>query len=184
MKFLSVLLSLLLNCTGVLAQSKRIGTFQFTESKSSHTAKLILKTRLFSASAHKVTYADEHYLKKHEISLGARGRRPVIKIDGRIPLGTDGDLPQVEIVSLRFFFNGKEVAVPSRLYSDCYNPNLSKDSARVRFSDGGEGVFVLMNGSDGAGVYDVIWVLRADGRHSRLAREGGDCSFLNLDCGQ
>jgi len=35
---------------------------------------------------------------------------------------------------------------------------------------------------DFAGVYDVIWVLRKDGRHTRFTDSEGDCSFLNFDC--
>jgi hypothetical protein len=35
---------------------------------------------------------------------------------------------------------------------------------------------------DGAGVYEVIWVLRKDGRHTRFTESGGDCRFLNFEC--
>jgi hypothetical protein len=53
----------------------------------------------------------------------------------------------------------------------------------VKFGEDARSVFVFMHGSDGAGVYDVIWVLRRDGRHSRFANAGGDCGLFNFYCG-
>jgi hypothetical protein len=84
---------------------------------------------------------------------------------------------------LRLFFNGREVAVPRRLYSDCFDPSYGEGSLAVKFGDDPRTVFVFMHGSDGAGVYDVVWVLRRDGRHSRFANAGGDCGLFNFYCG-
>lgn len=162
-------------------QNKKLGTFSFAERKGGHEARVVFKTRRFDSRNHKIAYANTQYLKSHNIFL-APGVRYVTRIDGRVPLGVDGSVPDVEIESLRFFYDGKEVAVPARLYADCYNPNLHKDYLAVRFDDEGAGIFIFMNGSDGAGTFDVIWVLRVDCLHSRLARPGGDCSFLNFDC--
>jgi hypothetical protein len=88
-------------------------------------------------------------------------------IDGRVAYGAEV-IPQAEIKSIRFYLDGKTIKVPKRLYSDCYDPNLRDNPLTLRFSDDFQSVFVSMWGSDGAGGYNVIWVLRKNGRHSRF----------------
>jgi len=95
-------------------------------------------------------------------------------------------MPVVEIASMRFYFDGKEVPVTKHLFTDCYNPDLADYPAEnfaIRFSDDMQGVFVFMSGSDGAGSYQVIWTLRKDGRHSRFSGACGDCGFIDFRSG-
>jgi len=153
---------------------QREGAAEFVERKRNHTARIIFETKLFDARKHKI------------------GRtRDCITIDGRVPLGTDCNIPQIEIASMRFFFDGNEIQIPKKLYSDCYTPPYFKDYKRrgwidkylqIKFSDDFTHVFVFLSAGDGAGVYDVIWVLSKDGRHTRFTHSGGDCGFLNWDC--
>ena len=129
-----------------------------------------MKTKIFDAS-------------KRRLRVVGEGELLVTKVDGRVAYGTDGGVPASEIESLRLFINGREVPSPRRLYSDCFNPSYGDGALAVKFGDDPQTVFVFMHGSDGAGVYDVVWVLRRDGRHSRFANAGGDCSLFNYDCG-
>jgi hypothetical protein len=145
----------------------------FTVSSGTHLAKLILTTRNFVPSAHKIVRTKD-----------------CLTIDGRRPIGTDCTVPGAEIASMRLFFDGKEIFIPKRLYSDCYQPPRFGESREdwknsyvaLKLSDDLNAVFVFMAASDGAGVYDAIWILRKDGRHSRFTNSGGDCTFLNFDC--
>jgi hypothetical protein len=164
------LVILLVLASHVPAQANAAGTFRAGARKGAQRATVIMKTRAFDASKHKVQMVKE-------------GDLHVMKIDGRTAYGTDGGTPDVEIESLRLLLNGREVPVPRRLYADCFNPGHGDDRLVVKFGDDAQSVFVFMNGSDGAGVYDVVWVLRRDGRHSRFATAGGDCHLFNLDCG-
>lgn len=164
-----ILLSLLclFGCFGnSLGQSNRVGTFTFTQKRSGHTAKVVFKARPFERSRHIVT-------RKQGCPI----------IDGRQPLGTDCNIPRVEIESINFFFDGKRVAVPQKLYSDCYEPTFDARNLAIKIGDDLQSVFVFMHGSDGAGVYDVAWVLRKNGQHARVSNAGGDCGFFNFDCG-
>lgn len=179
-KIISLMLFIFL--PGLLPQSGNQNTFNLRAEKAGHNASLIVKTKRFQRSAHTITFADQEYLKKHEITMSS-GSSFVVKIDGRKPLGIDGSIPHSEIDSFRLLFDGKYVAVPPRLYSDCYNPNFKKDYSVIKMTDDLSSVFIFMQGSDGAGAYDVIWVLRKDGNHTRLTNEGGDCSMLNFGCG-
>ncbi len=164
----------------MLAQNEKRSTFdpngvaEFIEKKDGHTVRLLVRTAAFEPSRHKITREKE-----------------CVTIDSRVPLGTDCGIPHVEISSIRLFFDGKEVRVPRQLYSDCYSPPLFHEYKRrgvvnrflsIKFSDDMKGVFVFMMAGDGAGVYDVIWVFRKAGNHTRFTHSGGDCHFLNFAC--
>src|SRR5258705_802088 len=91
------------------AQNKKLGTFRFVAKHGSRTATLILKTKVFDPSSHKVAIVKE-------------GDSQVTKIDGRTALGTDASIPNVEIDYMKIYFGGKEIPVPRKLYSDCFDP--------------------------------------------------------------
>jgi hypothetical protein len=164
------LATLLTLASQVSAQTTGVGTFRSSGREGPNRATVILKTKVFDAS-------------KRRVSVIKDGEVLVTKVDGRTAYGTDGGVPAIEIESLRLFINGREVPIPRRLYSDCFNPRYGDGALAVKFGGDPQTVFVFMHGSDGAGVYDVVWVLRRDGRHSRFAAAGGDCSLFNYDCG-
>jgi hypothetical protein len=152
-----------------LSQSKRVGTFEFIERKNGHIAKVVFKTRAFTRASHRVVTSREGLINK---------------IDGRAPLGTDSGLPQIEIESLRLYIDGSEVPVAKSLYSDCYEPSFGVNSSfAIKFADKFESVFVFMHGSDAAGSYQVLWVLRKDGKHSRFSGACSDCGFIDFTSG-
>ena len=180
MRFILALFVLLLAAGNLVAQTEKPirmdpeGTAEFTGSKGAHVAKLILTSKHFVPSAHRIVRTKDCFM-----------------IDGRRPIGTDCGVPGFEIASMRLFIDGKKVVIPKRLYSDCYNPPFFKDYKErgtmknylaIKFSDDLKSVFVFLTGGDGAGVYDAIWIFRKDGRHSRFTNSGVDCTFLNFGC--
>jgi hypothetical protein len=164
---LAALLTLTLSSS---TPARGIGSFRFDARKGAHSATLILKTKAFDPS-------------RHRTRLKMFGELGLTTVDGRVALGAESGTPGVEIESFRLIFDGKELRVPRRLYSDCFNPSTDPSSLVLKFGQDTRSVFVFMTGSDGAGVYDVVWVLRKDGRHSRWANAGGDCSLFNFYCG-
>lgn len=158
---------LLLIPAAAYAQSEKVGTFQFAEKKGRHAARLVFRTGAFARSRHKITY-------------GKRSDLAVLEVDGRAALGVDGDAPRVEIRSMDFYFDGKRVAVPRRLYSDLYEPNFGKGHFAAKLGDDGNSLLEFMAGSDAAGAYKVIWVLRKDGRHSRFSTPCSDCDYTGF----
>ena len=177
MKTFLMLLALLIGSTSGLAVPAK-NTFQFVAKKGGHTAKITFTTKLFNRSAHRIVWTGT-----------------CLRIDGRVPLGTDCNVPSVEIESLRFYFDGKEIGVPKRLYADCYQPPFFNGPGRVmnergaedyfaaRISDDLQSVFVFMWGGDAAGSYQIIWVLRKDGRHTRFSGACSDCGFIDFQGG-
>ncbi len=157
MRATSAMLLVLVISVGVFAQSRRIKTYQFEKKEGAHTARVVFRTIMFARARHRSTGV-------------VRGQTMV---DGRPAIGTDGNIPGVEIASMRFYLDGKEIKVPRRLYADCFDPKFGDDYVTLTFGRGFQEVIISMSGSDGAGSYEVIWRLRKNGQHSRSINIGG-----------
>lgn len=88
-----------------------------------------------------------------------------LKIDGKDAFGVDQDLQGIsaEIDRFEIHWNGRRVAIPAKLYQDCFNPG----SVRFYPAPDGRSVLVEITGGDGGGAYGAGWILRKNGRHSR-----------------
>jgi hypothetical protein len=151
MKNLIAVTILLLSCTTSLAQSQRIGPYQFHKSKGKHTSRIVIRNEPFDPSKHKIGY-DDHSGKN--------------LIDGRVAYGAEG-VPRTQVKSIEGYLDGRKIRVPRWLYADCYNPNLEHRYVKIRWSRDARSVLVTMLGADGAGAYYVVWILRKNGKHSR-----------------
>lgn len=148
------------------ARASKTDAFRFEDKREGHASRLVFRTGAFDAPRHRITHGRE----------GVR----MLEVDGRVALGVDETVPRVGIKSVEFYFDGMRVAVPRGLYSDCFDPNFEKDYFAVKNGDDGASVLVFMAGGDGAGGYQVIWVLRKDGRHSRFSTSCSDCEYKGL----
>ena len=145
------MLLVLIIFTGVCAQSKGTRTFQFEKKEGSHAARVVFRTRIFARAGHR----------------SVRVVRGQTMVDGRPAIGTDGNIPGVEIDSMRFYLDGKEIKISRRLYADCFDPHFGDDSVTLKFGLDFQSVIIAMSGSDGAGGYQVTWRLRKNGQHRR-----------------
>lgn len=108
---------------------------------------------------------DGHKLEKHKDWY-------LYKIDGVPFLGTDGTTPNKKIKSMQFKINGTAVDFPEDAYKDLYEPNFCKffssnEDAQPEIcyinaliSKDYKYIFILMEGGEAAGIYEVIWVFR------------------------
>ncbi len=151
MRTIATMFLVLLIGVGVSAQSKSAETFPFEKKAGSHVARVVFRTRRFTRSGHRST----------------RVVRGQTMVDGRPAIGTDGNIPGVEIASMRFYLDGKEIKIPRRLYADCFDPKFGNDYVSLEFDPEVQSVVIRMSGSDGAGGYQAVWRLRKDGRHRR-----------------
>lgn len=149
-------LLMLIGSTATFAQSNGIDTFKFEKKQGTHKALITLDTRAFEPSKHKIT----------------KGRNYQTIVDGRLARGTDGNVPNIEIASIKLSLDRTQIAIPGKLYSDCFEPNLDDDSLAIRFGRDFQSVIITMSGSDGAGGYEVVWRFRKSGYHSRSFRQG------------
>lgn len=151
MRLALAMLLVLIISAGAFAQPTETKTYKFETKEGSHTARVVFRTKVFARAGHRSTKV-------------VRGQTMV---DGRPAIGTDGNIPGVEIDSLRFYLDEKEIRIPSRLYADCFEPNFGNDYVTLNFGRDFQSVIIRVSGSDGAGGYQVIWRLRKNGQHRR-----------------
>lgn len=162
MKFLLTVSILLLSLTSTVAQTWKASASQFQTKRGRHTARVVFRVRAFDPT-------------KHTVAFGNFENR----VDGRVAYGAEG-VPRVEIASLALYFDARAVVVPRKLYEDCYDPNLKEGYLALKLSEDGRSLLMFMAGSDAAGSYQVLWVLRRDGRHSRFVNNCSDCDYSGM----
>ena len=116
------------------------------------TIVFILNVKKFNINFHKIIKSDD--------GCTNCKKKFVDKIDGRKPWGIDGDLPEKEIYNIALTINKKTILMPVESYNDLFEPNSNTE---IHYDDKGNIYLYMPNNSDGAGGYDVVWVIR-DGK--------------------
>jgi hypothetical protein len=84
----------------------------------------------------------------------------VMRIDGQGYSGTDGSVPEREIVVLKLKVGDMSYAFPRNLYGQLYEPHVPPHSIdTLTLQRTADHVLFTFRGGDGAGSYDVVWVL-------------------------
>jgi hypothetical protein len=94
--------------------------------------------------------ADEHVI--------TRDDQGVHLVDGKMPWGRDGGLPEASLV-LAVRQGGKSVAIPAAATRDLYEPNMDSLFVLTPSDPAGQALVLMLN-SDGAGAYGVIWAFQ------------------------
>lgn len=81
----------------------------------------------------------------------------VFKIDGHYLVGTDGSMPREEIKSMTIEINKQRLSLSKNIFYDLYQPSFESTRAYV---DPGKNLYIMMDNSDAAGSYTVIFIFR------------------------
>jgi hypothetical protein len=132
--------------------SSRYDVMQDSICLTNDSLSIILITRPFDVNQHKIDKGNTQYVQK---------------IDGMRPIGTFGNIPRVEIQQMTLKINGKTVDIPINDYKDLYEPRLVNLSLHIN----SRGViYIYMPGnSDGAGGYEVVWIINGNKYVKRYA---------------
>ncbi|MEZ4828955.1 MAG: hypothetical protein R3C61_22115 [Bacteroidia bacterium] len=103
--------------------------------------------------------------KDHDISVNDNW---VAEIDGKIPFGTDGEMPKARLSAVSVTQNHQTISIPEEMLEDLYLPGIKYWNAGV-FTGPNEEIFIVMHNSDGAGYYDLVWVVKEGKVLSRYA---------------
>ncbi len=117
------------------------------------------QARLASSGFEVAVAATPFQAEKHRITREGNGS---VRVDGLNPWGQDGGLPKNGI-ALTVSLNGTAVKLPSECVRNLYEPNPETLTLLTPGSAAQE-AFVLMENSDGAGGYCVVWAFK-DGRY-------------------
>jgi hypothetical protein len=101
---------------------------------------------------------NQHVLEKGQGSL-------IQKIDGKIPLGTDGDMPLETLTCLRVTISGHKVDIPAAAWENLYNPTLETCKVFINSSTGF--MYISLTTTHiSAGAYELVWIFK-NGRYVR-----------------
>ena len=87
----------------------------------------------------------------------------VTAIDGRPVWGTDGNFPRTQVDDIKVTIDGKEIEIHQIFYSDIYECDNGLSIYKK-----GTTYFAHQWNSDGAGAYEIVWVLNKNGLKQRL----------------
>jgi hypothetical protein len=117
------------------------------------TCSFVITTGGFDATKHKVTWFDEKY---------------AVKLDNKPFWGTENTVPKSSIASIVAVIGLDTVAIPQAAYADLYEPHLffkdakgsNKSYCNVYVSPDHRKFYIYMLNGDGAGRYEVTWVIQ------------------------
>ncbi len=115
--------------------------------------KVVIKTTRFDKSKHKLQYIDKY----------------LVKIDNKPFWGTDGEIPAEAIKSVEITNGATRFMIPKSAINDLFNPNLCRRtknnnkpdcSTSVYISNDRKRLYITMLNSDGAGGYEITWIIQ------------------------
>jgi hypothetical protein len=80
-------------------------------------------------------------------------------IDGKTIWGTDGGIPRTEYKSIQFKSGAQTLNFPKSSYNDLFEVISVKRNTTLRFDKTTGKVYIEAGNSDGAGSYEVVWVI-------------------------
>ena len=105
-----------------------------------------------------ISVTDDTFLPSSHKLQYLKGTHVLGWIDGRPIWGTDGEIPRYYIKSIRPCPNVNALVIPTKAYSDLYEPNT--ETLKSYSSDDGQRNYFIMSNSDGAGSYEVVWIFK------------------------
>ncbi len=105
---------------------------------------------------------DKPFEKKDKI-IDYVDQKYVFGINGLPPIGVDGNIPKLEIDKIEIYLNGEKIDVSPALTMDLFE---CVDNSKI-FNVGND-YFVQLTCSDGAGYYELVWVIDKNGIKQRL----------------
>ena len=92
------------------------------------------------------------------------------KIDDLSPLGTDGEIPKREYKSIEVEINKEKVEIPASTLKNLYEPTLW--NSKANYDEVNDILYIHTSNSDGAGGYEVIWVVEKKKYKTRIEAYG------------
>lgn len=124
-----------------------------------HTFRVRIELSKFDPKYHKVKWS------------GVGSERYIESIDRRGPYGAIHVLPDYGMSKFQGWIDGKPFRVPRKLWSDCYDLNVSRIMDRTEYqfliSRDGSRITLRLGGGDGMAGYTMTWTLRRTGKSSR-----------------
>ncbi|OXB16381.1 hypothetical protein B0A68_08280 [Flavobacterium reichenbachii] len=104
---------------------------------------IVTESKKFDPKTAKITYSkDKSYIQK---------------INGKEIWGADGNTPKIAYKSITVVMGDKTIEVPASAFDDLFEPNFF--STQINYNKKEDILYICSSNSDGAGGYEVVWVI-------------------------
>lgn len=119
----------------------------------------------------KIKITETKFLKeKHKLQFLKSNSTLLNKIDDLDFLGTDGEIPKREYQSIEVEINNVKVEIPDSALKNLYQPTLW--NSKANYDEINDILYIHSSNSDGAGGYEIIWVIERKKYKTRIEAYG------------
>ena len=141
---------------------KYISDFKTIPLKSNHNGKAILENEIV-----KIEITETDFIKEnHKLTYHKNQKSQLDKIDDLKIFGKDGELPTRQYKSITVEFKEAKIQLASRALANLYEPSLFNSTAN--YDEVKNVLYISSSNSDGAGGYEVIWIIENYRYKSRI----------------
>ena len=106
----------------------------------------------------KIEITETKFIKeKHKLKFYKNEKTQLDKIDNLQIFGTDGNIPKREYKSIKIEINNVKLQLPKIALKNLYEPSLY--NSKANYDAKNEILYILSSNSDGAGSYEIIWII-------------------------
>ena len=93
----------------------------------------------------------------HKLNFAKNSKTLLDKIDGSRIFGTDGNIPKRQYQSIKVKINKTTIELPDLALKNLFEPNLENHQAN--YDEKSDILYIYSSNSDGAGSYEVVWII-------------------------
>jgi hypothetical protein len=106
----------------------------------------------------KIEICETKFIKeKHKLKFLKNDKSILVKIDNSQFFGTDGNIPKREYKSIQIEINNIKIELPNEALKNLYEPSLY--NSKANYDEKNDILYVFSSNSDGAGGYEIIWII-------------------------
>lgn len=113
----------------------------------------------FESDNIKVHISTDNFIKsKHKLTYLKNDQNVLIEIDNEKIFGTDGNIPKKKYKSIEIEINNRKVRLPNSALKNLFEPNF--ENVKINYDSQTDTLYIQSMNGDGAGGYDVLWVIQ------------------------
>ena len=132
---------------------KYISSFENVALKSNLDGKVKMKNGNIKIEITETKFEKE----KHKLMFYKNNKTQLDKIDNLQIFGTDGNIPKREYKSIQIEINNIKIELPKEALKNLYEPSLY--NSKANYDEKNDILYVFSSNSDGAGSYEIIWII-------------------------
>ena len=119
----------------------------------------------------KIEISETKFIKeKHKLKFYKNEKTQLDKIDNLQIFGTDGNIPKREYKSIQIEINNVKIELPNIALKNLYEPSLY--NSKASYDEKKDILYILSSNSDGAGSYEIIWIIEKKKYKNRIEAYG------------